>query len=1280
MRGVVCALLLMAFAASMTLGSRAGQNTASSAIVQANSTSLNGPGNIFLTANLIANSGTANGAALSVAVADFNGDSKDDLAVTSAGCNTCGVTILRGNGDGTFQAALFTADLGGPYYVATGDFNGDGKQDLAVIGFVPTNLTVPAIFILLGNGDGTFTLKTTLTGISNPQAVVLGDFNGDSKLDMAVTDRTTNSVSVYLGNGDGTMQAPINTAGLGIGTASYVAAADFNKDNRLDLVLADQGGNHVVILLGNGNGHFQAASSFALASSAGGFDVAVGDFNGDGIPDIAATNPIAGTVNILLGKGDGTFQAAAAFNAVPLNGQATNLAVGDFNKDGKLDVITSISNSSTVSLLLGNGDGTLSAPLLLAANQAPGQLAVTDFNGDGNSDWIAGSTTGQSMTLALGNGNGRFASGVNYALGASSLVTIADVNKDGKLDLVAVDGGSNDVRVLLGKGDGTFAPAITTAVTGAFSGIATGDFNQDGNQDVVVSDSTGASPRNVIVLLGKGDGTFAAPARFTTGGSGEGLIVAEDFNGDGKLDIAVVNQSDNTVSVLLGNGDGTFQAPKITPALATDGFLGAMAAGDFNGDGKLDLAVPDYVGSASGKVAILLGKGDGTFDAPTFLTSGGGSTWPVAADFNKDGKLDLAVANQFGTIDIFLGNGDGTFNAPIVLSDVQPVGGCCMENPIPISLAAADFNLDGNLDLVVGAAGPDVSNPGLGLANNNLGLQIYPGKGDGTFTGPQNYLAGGQSIPVVVGDFNGDGAPDVAAGDPGENLVSILLNQTPPPISVSPNSLAFGNQLVGTGSSTQPITVKNNSAAATTIGIAVSGDFTQTNTCPVSPATLAVDASCAINAGFDPTTTGERNGAVTITHRLAGSPQIVMMTGTGVVPIVTLAATSISFGNQGVGSSSSEQMVGLTNTGTAPLTISSIAITGTNKGDFSQTNTCPISPATLVVGGGCSIDAVFTPTATGNRAASVTITDNAAGSPQAISFSGVGTAPGVMLTPANVPFGNQLVTTSSAAQDITLSNNGTGTLNITSIAITGANSSDFSETNPCGASLAVGAKCSVAVAFKPTATGNRSARVIITDDGPGSPQMVLLTGAGTDFTIDVAAGGSNTATVNAGQPATYNLEVTPVSGFNGTVTLSCAGAPSEATCTPSSASVTPNGATASPFAVNITTMAASFAVPRGMHFRNPPLMWVRVQLQLFLVLALLVLLVPLATPTKIARRFCAPAIVVLLGILVLTSGCGGGSGGGGQHNPGTPRGTSTLTVTGTSGGVSHSLNLTLTVN
>jgi hypothetical protein len=185
--------------------------------------------------------------------------------------------------------------------------------------------------------------------------------------------------------------------------------------------------------------------------------------------------------------------------------------------------------------------------------------------------------------------------------------------------------------------------------------------------------------------------------------------------------------------------------------------------------------------------------------------------------------------------------------------------------------------------------------------------------------------------------------------------------------------------------------------------------------------------------------------------------------------------------------------IGVIYSGTATLTIASIKITGTNNGDFSEINTCGTS---LAAGASCTINVTFKPTKTGTRTGTLSITDNAAGSPQTVSLTGTGTAPAVTLSPTSLTFGNQKVGTSSPAQTVTLTNSGTATLTIASIKITGTNSSDFSETNTCGTSLAAGASCTISVKFKPTTTGTRTGTLSVTDNAAGSPQSVSLTGTG----------------------------------------------------------------------------------------------------------------------------------------------------------------------------------------
>jgi hypothetical protein len=316
-----------------------------------------------------------------------------------------------------------------------------------------------------------------------------------------------------------------------------------------------------------------------------------------------------------------------------------------------------------------------------------------------------------------------------------------------------------------------------------------------------------------------------------------------------------------------------------------------------------------------------------------------------------------------------------------------------------------------------------------------------------------------------------------------------------PAVSLAPPSLTFSSHAVGTTSAAQTITLTNTGDGPLSLtSLAVTGanasDFAQTNTCNSS---LAAGGNCTISITFTPSARGSREALLAVTDD-AGSPQTVILSGTGTAPAVSLSLTGLSFGSQPLSTTSTAQTITVTNTGDAALSIASVSIMGANANDFVQTNNCGNSVAAE---SNCSIAVLFTPSATGARMATLSITDNASGSPQTVSFSGTGTAPAASLSPTNLSFPGQSVSTISAAQTITLANSGNATLTITSVALTGPDANDFAQTNNCGNSVAAGANCTIRVTFIPSAKGTRMAALSVADNGSGSPQTVSVSGTGT---------------------------------------------------------------------------------------------------------------------------------------------------------------------------------------
>ncbi|MGA3326140.1 MAG: SBBP repeat-containing protein [Terriglobia bacterium] len=421
----------------------------------------------------------------------------------------------------------------------------------------------------------------------------------------------------------------------------------------------------------------------------------------------------------------------------------------------------------------------------------------------------------------------------------------------------------------------------------------------------------------------------------------------------------------------------------------------------------------------------------------------------------------------------------------------------------------------------------------------------------------------------------------------------------------------------------------------------------------------------------------------------AGNAFITKISATGAAPSVSCSPTSLTFGAQNVGTTSAAQTATVTNTGTANLTLSTVTVGGTNASDFATSaDTC--TGATVTPNGTCTVSVTFTPSATGDRSASLILTDNASGSPQSLSLTGTGgTAPPVAgVSPSSLTFSYEGVGTTSASQSITLSNTGSAALTITSI----ATSANFSQTNNCVGSVAGGGSCSLNVTFSPTATGPFNGTLTITDNSNGvanSTQGVALSGTGQDFTLGVAAGSSTSATVAPGQTATYTLSVVPgQGGFGQSVSFThyVCQVPMGANCAFSPNPVTP-GTSVTNVTLTVTTTAPSVAQPRSRLLPLAPTLAPGQRVLLMLALILAAMAWAFGRRNQPGASRWQPTLVPLAAGLLLTlalAGCGGGGGSTPPSNTGTPPGTYPFTVTGTAGSgastLSHSMTLTLIVS
>jgi hypothetical protein len=783
-----------------------------------------------------------------------------ELLVANSGLSNNALAGTQGNanagyvsapGDGNLHAisnypeplppTLTGSVAANPNFVALADLNGlkDSKgnpiNDLIVL-----DTANDAVNIFQGQPGGGFALGTPTAVLSLPtgaggSALVVADFNGDGRPDIAVADKTLSKVSVFLNKGTASgginfQPAPINVA-AGANPVALVAA-DFNLDGKMDLAVADNGATSknydVTFLFGDGTGHFPKNVAVAVGSTTPSglvspTGLALADFNQDNKPDLA----VSGSTGVIPIINTSTTTAFSFNTASPgllaTSNPATSVAVGNLAGTSFQDIAVTTDGSGGQVLIFPNSGttGTTFGPAQpFSSGPSPRGITLADVNGDGLTDILVANAvipdvgSPATFSVLVNNNSGgslSFAPPVSYKVDGQPLsLAVADTNQDGAVDVVTANSSAQDVSLALGNlasagvPDGTFGVSTDIPAVGTQpSAVASGDLNGDGLPDYVIADQ--ASNTVTVLLANPG-----SPGSFTTTTYAVGLApvavaLARLTGSTGPLDIVVANQNDNTLTILGNDGTGNFPGG-LTSTVSVGAFPTGLAVGDFNNDGKLDLAVAhdSATGGSGGKgVTLLLGNGDRTFQSPReVITDGSVDASAVAVgDFNHDGNLDLVVADNkpSGRVALLFGNGDGSFKSTLFYSAVDSPG----------SLAVADVNGDGFPDVIVGSTSTNPSNGNLAVLFNTAGTGLSSIPITTTILGGNLGQVAIQSIAVT--NVNQGPFPDLVVTVNQE----VDTTQTPPAARNSVNNVFA---LLGNGNGTFKVVPYLVGGAPTTAG------------------------------------------------------------------------------------------------------------------------------------------------------------------------------------------------------------------------------------------------------------------------------------------------------------------------------------------------------------------------------------------------------------------------------------------------------------------------------
>jgi FG-GAP-like repeat len=929
---------------------------------------------------------------------DFTGDGNVDIAVGLIGTTSTGsVAVLPGNGHGHLGAARYTADPNPStgYWLTAANLRGNGLVDLIVVDpddFGPHG----GAQVYLNNGNGTFTPGQFIRGNEQIPDVLpdlmlsaaVADLNGDGCSDLVLTD-TYGLVYVFTGDCDGTFTLPAG-AQYALGDIGVtVQLVDVNGDGNPDIVTSgaffpgsggpgfgNVAGNNVSILLGDGTGHFGLGRTYRCDLSM--YSLAIGDINRDGFPDLIAANEGSNTASVLLNDSKGGFGApegeAFGDSFGGLNSPGTPFVFADVDGNGTIDMVLLNNgpypgNPNQITTFLNDGTGNFSAPVMTPAwpfstTVLPGSITLADFRNTGHPDLLVVGNQDSSPVIyfAPNIGGGQFGSyTMTTPSGGTGPVAVGDFNGDGKLDFVTAStalttNDAQELNVFLGNGDGTFQAGQTiTFETGNVDAtpklVFTGDFNGDGNLDVLVWDI------GLYEFLGNGDGTFqeGIPLFASLGG---GLIMA-DFNHDGFPDIMTGSDqygfgTEGDLSVFLGQPDGSFKysATYSCPCFldgpniyGLDELLNPFPGilGDFNGDGNIDVALFPYALAPQdvASLQILYGNGDGTF-TPAYVS------YPLykpyipefAADLNGDGRSDLIELDNFNPSFNVI---DATPTGPTLQLSIltTPLAGTTGTGKVILNIPAATAT---SVSFV--ASDPSISVPSVTIPAGSASQDFTFSTGSGF-----------NQLKVFSIEAQTGSATAIA--------YDYFSNPPLPVLEVAPTKLFFDGVVAGGGSATLPLTLKNVGAGTLTFApILLSTYFTQTDNCG---STLSPGASCTIQVTFAPYAPGDQFWWMILQDTVSGVFISVPIEGVGVSPLqISPSGLGLS---AVVGGTSQPQAITLTNIGSSPIQVNSIV---SSASEISETNNC----TTIPVSGNCEINVTFTPTTEGSVLSTLSLSTN----------------------------------------------------------------------------------------------------------------------------------------------------------------------------------------------------------------------------------------------------------------------------------------------------------------